>query len=238
MVLSRLATVVVALAATALLTMCSAPGPTPTGSATPTGTAAPTPTPTGLPADVAFVVSGTLVSPDGATEFDFAMTVRLPTTATATADAAAFAASTHCPPDMLAETPTSITAPSYVHVEVVTSGDPVPDDVGVGGMGHYASTWDGDYQTAQAYCAPPFLTPVPGTATAIGIVQTGLDDAPDGWLPPSGGYGLSAYALDPTTMDASPYAVTACTLELGPNPGAAAALVRVNAPDSCEYGLR
>ena len=233
----RLASAAVVLATSVLLTMCSSPTPAPG----PTGTSSgPTPSPgaTTLPADVAFVVSGTLVAPGGASQFDFTMTVSLPTTATAAADAAAFATSTHCPPDALAVTPSTVTAPAYLHVEVVTAGDPVDGEVGVRGMAHYASTWAGDFQTAQAYCAPPALTPVPGTATAIALVQDGLDEGPDGWLPESGGYGLVAYVVDPVTLAATPYTVSACELELGPDPGAAAALVRIPATDGCEFGLR
>lgn len=223
--------------ALAALAGCSAAAPDPAPTAT---TPAPVPSATtpALGPDVAFVITGELASPDGATTFAFEMTVGVPTQATAAQDEAAFAASVHCPPDVLGAP--SFPDPAYVHVTVATTpltGDPAGADVVVRGMDQYAATWDGDYVTAQAYCAPPFLRPVPGVATAIGVVRSHDDAGPDAWLPTAGGYGVSAFAIDPGTNDAEPYTATACTLQFGPDPSAAAGLVRVDAGLGCSFGF-
>src|SRR4051812_347523 len=99
---------------------CAAPEPTASPTATVAESASPAPTADTLPDDVAFVVSGSLVSPDGATRVGFEVTVGAPVSATA-ADEAAFAASTLCPPDGLAEFDSYIDDPAYVHVGLVTT---------------------------------------------------------------------------------------------------------------------
>ena len=225
----------VALAATLLLTACPGPvpDPAPTGSASTSPSASPA---TGLPADVAFVVTGTLVSPSGGTTVDVTMTVEAPAQADAVADAAAFASSAHCPPDILLATPPAIGTPAYLHVTVETrvSGAAFSAEAGVSfGSPGFATTWDGDYRTAQAYCAPPYLSPVPGTATAVGLLEDGVDTGPGGWIPTTGGYGVVIWDVS------NPYTVTACTIEFGPASAGtpAAGFVRVDATTGCSFGL-
>lgn len=231
--------VLVALAATVLLTACPGPVPNPTPTPAPTGTATGTSTPgpnPSLPAEVAFVVTGTLVSPSGGTTVDFTMTVEAPTQADAAADAAAFASSVHCPPDILVDTPPAISNPSYLHIAVETqvsgaalSGEAAPTF----GYPLPATTWDGDYVTAQAYCSPPGLTPVPGTATGIGLVEDGVTSGPGGWIPDYGGYGVGVWDIS------NPYTVTACAIEFGPaSVGTpAAGFIQVDATTGCSFGL-
>ena len=238
--------VVIAAATVVLLTGCPGPVPNPTpsgsGTASPSDSVGPTPGPTTLPAAVAFVVSGTAVSPDGATTIDFAMTVEAPTQADAAADAAAYASSAHCPPDILAVTPPAIANPAYLHITVDTelTGAAFADEAGVDlGYPGFATTWAGDYQTAQAYCSPPYLAPLPGTARAIGLLENGVVTGPGGWIPATGGYGVSFYHPDAATGLYTVYTLSACEIEFGPASAGtpAAGFVRVDALDGCSFGL-
>lgn len=228
-----IAPVVVALAATVLLTAC--PGPVPNPAPTTPQTASPAPAPT-LPAGVAFVVTGTFEAPGGGTIVDATMTVEAPTQSNAAADAAAFAASVHCPPDALLATPPTITDPAYLHVTTelrMSAGGYVPEaGVSFGAPG-FAATWAGDYQTAQAYCAPPSLFPT-GTATAIGLLENGVVTGPGGWIPDTGGYGISVWDIS------VPFSVVACDIEFGPASAGtpAADFIRVDATTGCSFGLR
>ena len=237
----------IAALAIAAIASCSAPPlspdaePTETTSATPT----PSPSPSGLPDDVAFVVRGVLVSPDGATEVGFELTVGLPTKQTAAADAAAFAASAHCPPPTSDYAP-FIDDPSFVHLTVETelrAGDLGDDYVLPTGIDVFQA-WSGDYAGFQAACASPVLRPIPGLATAILVVETGVDVhdlAADafGWLPAHGGYGIVVERQNPDDYSVASYTASMCEVEFGPaaSSTAAAGLVRVNADSGCSFGF-
>lgn len=227
--------VLVALAATVLLTACPGPAPSPAPTIPPTGSPTPTASPT-LPAEVAFVVTATFEAPGGGTIVDAAMTVEAPTQADAVADAAAFASSAHCPPDALLATPPTIANPAYLHVatEMRTSAGGYVSEAGVSfGVPGFASTWEGGYLTAQAYCAPPFLDPN-GSATAIGLLEADVETGPGGWIPESGGYGISVWDIT------VPFTVTACDIEFGPASAGtpAEAFVRVDASTGCSFGVQ
>ena len=78
--------VLVAVAATVLLTACPGPVPTPTpSSGSPTASPTSTAGTTQLPAEVAFVVTGTFESPTGVGTVEVTMTVDAPTRADASA---------------------------------------------------------------------------------------------------------------------------------------------------------
>src|SRR5687768_2554278 len=107
--------VIVAVAATMLLTACPGPAPAP-----------PTPAPTDVPDatvladEVAFVITVSFESPGGGETMDATITVEAPTQADAEADAAAFAASVNCPPGALLGTSPAIATPAYLHLTVET----------------------------------------------------------------------------------------------------------------------
>lgn len=243
MIARRLLAVAGVVAATALLTACpSPPNPNP-GPSTSSPSPAPTSTsnPTALDPDVAFVVTGTLVSADTTSTVAFTMTVTAPSQTDAVADAAAFAASAHCPPDALVETGPAIADPAYLHVTIETeaSGAAANDEVGVmQGYPLFATTWAGDFRTAQAYCSPPILAPIPGTATAIAILENGVDTGPGGWIPATGGYGVFAGRTDASGAWA-PHTVDACAIEFGPASAGTPAVtfVQVDATTGCAFGL-
>lgn len=227
--------ILLAVATAVLLTACPGPVPAPTPTIPPTGSPAPSPT-TALSADVAFVVSATFEAPGGGTVVEATMTVEAPTQADAAADAAAFASSSHCPPDALLATPPAIANAAYLHVatELHTSAGGYVSEVGVSfGTPGFATTWDGAYLTAQAYCAPPYLEST-GSATAIGLVEDGVLTGPGGWIPEAGGYGIAVWDIS------VPFTVTACAIELGPAAVGTPVedFVRVDASTGCSYGLQ
>ena len=237
----------IAALAIAAIASCSAPPLSPDGEPTETTSATTTPlqSPSGLPDDVAFVVRGVLVSPDGATEVGFELTVGLPTKQTAAADVAAFATSRHCP------SPSSdytrfIDDPSFVHLTVKTelrAGDLGDDYVLPTGI-DVLQTWSGDFEGFQAECASPALTPIPGLATGLLVVETGVDlndyaNDSYGWLPAHGGYGVVVERQNPDDYSVTSYTASTCELEFGPTASStsAAGLVRVNADSGCSFGF-
>jgi hypothetical protein len=135
--------------------------------------------------------------------------------------------------------------PSYVHVALATtllSGDPSADQVLVGTGGAHAQTWSGDYSSFQAYCSDPLATPIPGAATGVLLVETGVevgDMSVASWLPTTGGVGLSAGVVDPSDLTVTAYTASDCSLRLGPAAAGTAAtgLVRVDAAFGCAYGF-
>ena len=227
--------VLVALAATVLLTACPGPvpDPAPTRSSTPSTTSTPVATP--LPDEVAFVVTGAFEAPGGGTTVDVTMTVEGPSQADAAADAAAFAASTTCPPEALGDILPAIGTPSYLHLTVETrmsAGGYVSEaGVSIGSPG-FPAAWTGDNLATQASCAPPYLPPT-GTVTAIGLLEDGVETGPGGWIPATGGYGVAVWDIS------VPFTVTACDIRFGPASAgtAAARFVRVDATTGCSFGL-
>ena len=236
--------VVIALATVGLLAACVGPVAVPT----PSDTAVPTPTDTqgttDLADDVAFVVSGVLASPEGDLEVGFSMTVGYPTLDSADEDAATFAASTWCPPDMVGEYLPALTDPVYVHVDVETrlvSGT-LADAYVVPLTADYISTWSGDVAPFQAACSTPVLQPVPGSASMVGFVEAGVDVGDGtryGWLPNVGGFGLAVERPMDDGGEVVTFTATECSIEFGPNVSgtAAADLRRVDAAFGCSFGL-
>lgn len=239
----KLRTVLTAAAATATLlalAACAPPTPDPSSGpteATPTSTPNATPTPAGLAADVAFVVTGTLVSPDAATEIAFTMTVGGPEPETPD-DVATFATSAHCPDHGGSSW---YDVPAYVHVTFeseLVRGDVSDADVLIHtNMG--AQSWEGDYRSFQASCSDPLASPIPGTATATILVDSGAEVGQYNWIPSTGGYGLSAGIVDPETGEVDSYTPASCDIELGPAAAGTVAttLVAVNADFGCFYGI-
>lgn len=230
----------IATAAVALLTGCPGPvpSPTPTGSGSATPGPTPTPTPTGLGADVAFVVTGELQSHDDLNRLSFRMTVGYPLAGDPTG-AAAFASSTHCPPDVLVDTPPTIASPAYVPVHIETgllTGDVSATDVLVITPG-LASTWSGDYQTYQASCSDPLLKPVPGTAEGYLLAEAGVDTGTGGWIATGLSYGVTAAIIDPATMSGDLYSVEECDIRFGP--AATAPVTTMSRTDSsvCSFSV-
>jgi hypothetical protein len=239
-IVRRLLAAATAVASATLLTACPSPPPAPSGAPSPSGsstsTPSPTPSSTALPADLAFAVTGGLISPDGATEVTFRLEVGAPVSG-GPDDATRFAASTHCPPDGL----NGFASTTFVHVGLETDlvrGDPAGSEVLVS-TGLAPSDWQGDYATFQAACADPLVSPIPGTASGLLMVDPSGEVGPVNWIPPTGGYGMSAYVVDPATMDVTAWTVDTCALELGPasTGTAVATLTRVDAAFACAFGL-
>lgn len=225
----------VVLAACALSTPESPSGPTDASS--PTSSPSATPTTTDLAPDVAFVVTGNLVSPDAAAEIAFTMTVGAPKPETP-ADVATFATSAHCPDHGGSSW---YDVPAYVHVTFeseLVRGD-VSDAQVLISTNLGAQSWEGDYLAFQASCADPLASPIPGTATATILVDSGAEVGPYHWIPSTGGFGLSAGIVDPVTWEIASFTPASCTIELGPASAGTVAttLVSVNADVGCFFGV-
>lgn len=246
---TRFSTPIVAGIVVLALAACSAPEPagSPSASPAPTSSSAPASSPTApaLADDVAFVVSGTLVAPDGATRVGFELTVGAPLPGT-TGDEATFAASTLCPPEGYAAYRDLIDQPAFVHLALRTTlltGATREGDNGIVTGTDGPLTWSGDYSTGQSMCGSAAFRTFPGAADGIFVVEQGIEvgeEAVDfAWLPARGGFG---FVIDRPRDDGSvvEYTVEECELDLGPASAGTAAvdLIRVDRDLGCEFGFR
>lgn len=214
--------------------------------------ASPTPTSTETPPPgdrtIAFVVNGVLVSPDGSTSIGFQLTVHEPSTATADADRAAFVVGSGCPADVLPTLNTPIVAPSYVHLDMVTtviSGQLTAEDQAFLSGADYPAAWSGDFRSVQAPSTLPLLTPIPGIVHGVGVVESDVDygeiGVTYGWLPVSSSFSDTGYGmgvLRGEVTDPVYYAATECAIAFGPAAEGTPAvdLTRVAFESGCLFG--
>jgi hypothetical protein len=184
--------------------------------APPTPTASPTAAALGpLPANALFRITATVTEPTGEAA-DLVQTVFAPAPATASDTALLNAQcnlsgqptwqSTFTNPLMVTTTVTATMHPG-------SAPWPASDQVAAYFMGS-TSAYSGDFEVAQAYCAPGYIT-IPGTLHGVAPVEA-ADPATgsNGWASQFGDYGFDGSGNDPGEPDESGTAVVGnCVIE-------------------------